>query len=408
MLRTPVLITLFVCSSLPIFAIAYNWTNNAGLGDFLWTTTTNWAPNGTPGNGDSVTISNGDTVKLNTLSGSTGNLVQLVVSGGSGINGTNNAGTAAAAQLLGVRTTVTLSGTGTIGATITMQATAATTFTCSISNFNALFKVSNAITVTLGGPATLAGGSIQFSLGTLTTNNFDISLGGNWSFAGATAFNVGTSTVTFSGPGAQTVDTGGFPFASLTKSGSSTLSVLNNQLTVTGTLTTSTATDVVDMGTQNFNQEPCQIRERLPTGWNPATQTITAMDTAKGTVNYYGTLAGTIPLLLHTFYNLTISGGGPRVFSLNYLATFVNNLLTITSGQYVDNGNLCGRRTQYRNFDRGNCAHQWEPGCHGDPGLYWCCPHVDDRGRLLDPGQRNHDDKHGWRHKDGQQYALPQ
>ena len=186
------------------------------------------------------------------------------------------------------------------------------------------------------------GGEHQlFRWGTLTTSNFNISLGGTWSLAGAAAFNVGTSTVTFSGPGA-TVDSGGFSFTNLTKSGSSTLSVLNNQLTVTGTLTTSTATDIVDMGIQNFNLGALSNTGTIALDGIQLTQTITAMDTAKGTVNYYGTSTGTIALLLHTFYNLSISGGGLRVFSLNYLATFVNNLLTITSGSTLTMGTFAG------------------------------------------------------------------
>lgn len=196
LLKTQAFLALFLCLSLPVFATAYTWTN--GGGDFLWSTAANWAPGtGPPAGGDSVTISTGDTVKLNS---SVGSLIGLTVSGGSGITGTNAAGTVAAAESLGVRTTVTLSGGGTIDATITMQATASTTLSCTIANFNGLFKVTNPSTVTLGTAATLSGGSISFSGGgTLTTSNFNISLGGTWSLAGAAAFNVGTSTVTFSG-----------------------------------------------------------------------------------------------------------------------------------------------------------------------------------------------------------------
>ena len=77
-----ILVTAFLCMAVFAHATAFVW-NNAGTSG-TWGTTTNWTPNGTPGAGDTVTISNGGTCNID---GNVSCLTITITNGNLGVSG---------------------------------------------------------------------------------------------------------------------------------------------------------------------------------------------------------------------------------------------------------------------------------------------------------------------------------
>ena len=202
-----------------------------------------------------------------------------------------------------------------------------------------------------GAPALTAGSGPVNITGDVTGAGLFTASSGTTTFGGSLVLydgtisspgNIGTFTANgglarFNGGGTRTEYVNGASFANLTILGGTTLQAVNNSggganaFNVTGTLTTSTASDVMDVTTQAFTIAAMSNTGTLAIDGTQTTQTA-VVDTAKGIVNYYGTIAGTRTVMLTSFYNLTISGTG-QTFTLGGATTVANNL-TITGGTY--------------------------------------------------------------------------
>ncbi len=175
--------------------------------------------------------------------------------------------------------------------------------------------------LTIGGGASLA------------TGGNAITIAGDWTNSGT--FTAGGNTVTFDGAAAQALNSGGSSFANLTYSGTPTLTVTGNALTVTGTLTIGDGV-TVDMTSQNFTVATLVNGTAPPGGvlsldGTQVTQSITVMDIDSGLVLYDGT-SGNGTVRITSFFDLSFNDGGlGRTFTLNG-ATTVARDATITSG----------------------------------------------------------------------------
>ena len=172
----------------------------------------------------------------------------------------------------------------------------------------------NAGTLTLGG-ALRVYGTLTIPAGTTLddSGNYTITMDGNWSNTGGT-FTSGTGTVVFTGTAAQSVNPGASSFRNLTKQGAFTLSLLTNDLAVTGTLTIAVGGGTVDVGNLNFTIATLTNNGIFRLQGTQATQAVTTMTMVAGTVQYYdGAVDGTIGLA--TFYSLQILGPA-RTFTL--------------------------------------------------------------------------------------------
>ena len=87
---------------------------------------------------------------------------------------------------------------------------------------------------------------------TFTTNNKNITVAGNWANSGT--FTAGTGTVTFdAGSGTQTLDNGSSSFYSVTHSGSGTLQLATNHLTLSNGATLTNSAGILDASTNSKN-----------------------------------------------------------------------------------------------------------------------------------------------------------
>ena len=127
----------------------------------------------------------------------------------------------------------------------------------------------NAGTLTLGG-ALRVYGNLTIPAGTTLddSGNFTITMDGNWSNTGGT-FTSGTGTVVFTGTVAQSVNPGASSFRNLTKQGAFTLSLLTNDLTVTGTLTIAVGGGTVDVGKPQLHDRDAHEQRHLPAPGHP-------------------------------------------------------------------------------------------------------------------------------------------
>ncbi|MFI5148671.1 MAG: T9SS type A sorting domain-containing protein [Bacteroidia bacterium] len=179
-----------------------------------------------------------------------------------------------------------------------------------VNNSTVLAKLNtNALTVN---------GNVNITLGTLVSNNLNITVGGNWTDAGT--FTPGTGTVTFNGTLAQSITkASGETFYSLifSNAGSKTL---GGAISVAGNLTINSGA-TLDVSTNNYAVS-------VKGAWSNSG----VFNAQQGTVTLNGTLlqniAGTGTTAL---YNLTLNNAaGARVNSGSYT---ISNALIATSGQ---------------------------------------------------------------------------
>jgi fibronectin-binding autotransporter adhesin len=183
-------------------------------------------------------------------------------------------------------------------------------------------------TLTLGGALHVYGAvSIPAARTLDDSGNFTITIDGNWSNTGGT-FTSGTGTVVFAGAVNQTVNPGTSSFNNLTKQGGSRLSLLANDLIVTGTLSVALAADTVDMTNRSFTIGILDNNGTLELDGTQTTQVITTMDIDTGRVLYNGAGGGTI--FLPTFFSLEISSA-TQTFALDLPITINGNLI-LTAG----------------------------------------------------------------------------
>ncbi len=165
----------------------------------------------------------------------------------------------------------------------------------------------------------------------ISTNNYALNVGGNWT--NNATFTPRNGTVTFNGTGAQTIATGGtgagkvFHNVTINKSGgTATLSAamqVNNNFTLTaGTFDVSTSNHALNVGGNWTNNAT----------FTPGNGTVTFNGTGAQTIATGGTGAGKV------FHNVTINKTGGNTLLSNHMQ--IDNVLTLTSNSELDlNGN---------------------------------------------------------------------
>jgi hypothetical protein len=138
----------------------------------------------------------------------------------------------------GVNTKTWTPGTGTVELTAT-NTIPATVFT----SFNNL-TINGATTTTTLGAALAVTGNLIITTGTLSANNLNLNVGGNWTNnASTTAFTAGTSTVTFNSAAAQAIGgTFATTFGNLTLANTASTVTLGANAGIAGNLSVSSAT----------------------------------------------------------------------------------------------------------------------------------------------------------------------
>ncbi|MBS1978449.1 MAG: hypothetical protein JST46_13850, partial [Bacteroidetes bacterium] len=143
---------------------------------------------------------------------------------------------------LGAATTLSAALTITAG---TLDANGQTLSASGLTTVNGTYLTSTA-TQNLNGGLTISGGTLTGSTGTLNTTDVNLSGGaltapsgsfsvsGNWTKSGGT-FTPGVNTVTFTGAGTQSLNSGGSPFNNIVHSGTGTLQLITNSLNAAGT-----------------------------------------------------------------------------------------------------------------------------------------------------------------------------
>ena len=150
-------------------------------------------------------------------------------------------------------------------------------------------------------------------------------------------FTATSGTVVFSGTGSQTEYVNGASFVNLTVQGGMTLQAVNNSagganaLNVTGTLTISTTSDLMDALGQNFTITTLAGSGILALNDTQATQTVSSGVATGGTIRYEGSSGGTIHWT--AFSNIEIKATAGTTFTTSGNTTTANNCnVLLTSG----------------------------------------------------------------------------
>ncbi|MBA2498880.1 MAG: hypothetical protein H0V30_04060 [Chitinophagaceae bacterium] len=228
------------------------------------------------------------------------------------------------------------SGAGTIElqSTITLPAAYAT--------YNNLIVNGSGITVREG-VITTVNGNLAITTGTLSTNNFNLSVKGNWTNnVSTTAFTAGTATVTFNGTTAQTIGgTFATTFTNLTIANTVSAVSLNVNTSITGNLSVTAKT--FDIGVYTANRATAggtlslsgnTILKIGGTNTFPINFTTNTLNVAS-TVEYYGTNQ---TVAARTYGNLTLSsasGAAVKTFAATTFAIVGNLTSTLGAGTSV-------------------------------------------------------------------------
>ncbi|GEM_PF-2628266 len=198
-----------------------------------------------------------------------------------------------------------------------------------------------------GGTAKLAGdlnvdGNLTIVSGAtldVSTSNYGVAVGGNWVNNGT--FTERSGTVTFDGTGTQTLDSGGTGaskrFNNIVCSGSGTLQIITNDVTLNGDLTVLSGTldpngrVITGNGTNTLIVTGTILVDAAVFAGSYASFETRTFN-AGSTVNYSRSGAQTIDNTL-TYSNLTTSGSGTKTLGG---AIAVNNNLTIGAGTTLD------------------------------------------------------------------------
>jgi hypothetical protein len=223
-----------------------------------------------------------------------------------------------------------------------IEVTGSTTLDPNISTYNNLNINVPGGTVTLGATTTI-NGNLNIIAGTLSANNLDLSVGGNWTNNSATsAFTAGTAAVTFNGTSAQAIGgSSATTFNNLTVSNTGNTVTSGVNSSVAGNLLVSSGT--FDLGSFTANRSTAGGTLTVSNG---ATLKIGGTNTvptnysthsigATSTVEYSGTNQSLALFSSAQDYgNLTISGSGTKTLagSVNIGGTLTFTSGTITTG----------------------------------------------------------------------------
>jgi hypothetical protein len=211
-------------------AVNGQWTGNSSAD---WADAANWCSGAVPTASDNVVITS-SAVHMPVISSSV-TCNNLTINAGATLV-TTAAGTLNIAGTLTNTGTMTNNGTTNFNGTNGQQTFSgvSTFYNLSINNTSGL-RLSNAVTVN---------NNLLISAGTLTANNFNLSVKGNWTNNASTAgFIAGTATVTFNGSSAQVIG-GSFStsFHHLTIASNTSTVSLGASQSIGGNLTVSTGT----------------------------------------------------------------------------------------------------------------------------------------------------------------------
>ena len=219
---------------------AGQWT---GAVNSDWATPGNWCAGTIPDASTNVVIP-GSATQMPVISAGT-NCKNLTIDAGASLT-TISTGTLHIGGTLVSNGTMTNSGTTDFNGTTGQQ-----TFSGVSSFYN--LTLNNSGGLLLQTPVSVAN-NVTLSAGTLTANNFNISVGGNWvNNASTGAFSGGTATVTFNGAAAQSIGgTFATTFSNLLISNTGNAVSLANQISVTVNLGVSSGT--FDLGVYTANR----------------------------------------------------------------------------------------------------------------------------------------------------------
>ena len=203
-------------------------------------------------------------------------------------------------------------------------------------------EINNTGTLTLNNAKTTATGNVTVVAGTLATNNFAVSIGGNLDLQGTSTISAGSSNFTFNGAGNQLID--GF-----TTTGSIIINKSSGRATFNGTMNarplniTTSSTGQVSFGNNtNLTFTTLTINSgSVVFGGNANTITFTGNGTNSGSFSaetssiiWSGTSL-TVPAM--GYYNLTFRGSGTFLFGAggssncnNFTMESVGSTLTLS------------------------------------------------------------------------------
>jgi hypothetical protein len=216
------------------------WT---GVVSTDWANASNWCSGTLPTSATNVTISSTAT-RMPTISGAA-SCNSLTIDAGATL-------TATIAGTLNIAGTLTNNGTYTNSGTTNFNGTSGQQTFSGVSQFYNL-TLNNTAGLLLPAAVTISN-NLTLTAGTLTANNFNVVVRGNWvNNASAAAFAGGTATVTFSGTAAQTISGSAVTtFNNLTISNTGTAVTSNINSVVAGNLSVTTGT--FDIGTYTVNR----------------------------------------------------------------------------------------------------------------------------------------------------------
>ncbi|MDB5279610.1 MAG: hypothetical protein JWR61_4565 [Ferruginibacter sp.] len=215
------------------------WTGNVSTD---WATAGNWDNGAVPGSLTNVAIPS-TAVRMPSITGSV-SCNWLTINSGATVTNTSSG-------ILNIAGTLTNNGTFTDNGTTVFNGTSGQQTFSGVTVFNNL-TVNNTSSLLLGAAATV-NNNLLLTAGTLSANNFNLAVKGNWTNnVSATAFTAGTSTVSFNGTAAQTIGgTYATTFNSLTASNTSAVT-LSATVNISGDLTVSSGT--LDLATFTANR----------------------------------------------------------------------------------------------------------------------------------------------------------
>lgn len=209
---------------------AGQWTGNVSSD---WATAGNWCTGIVPTNTTDVIITSG-AIQMPVISTSVV-CRNLTIQAGATL-------TTSAAGTLSIAGALTNSGTMTNNGTTVFNGTTGQQTFSGVTTFNNL-TLNNAGGLLLPAPTTISN-NLTLTAGILNANNFNISIGGNWTNnASASALTAGTGTVTFNGTLAQAIGgTAATTFHNLTISNTGNIVTLGINTNVSGNLTIASGT----------------------------------------------------------------------------------------------------------------------------------------------------------------------
>jgi hypothetical protein len=193
-------------------------------------------------------------------------------------------------------------------------------------------------TKTSAGPITVGGHLTIDVSNTFNTssNNYALTVGGNFFNSGT--FTANSSTLTFNGSGSKTITSGGASFYSATFNGSGGAWVLQDSMTATGTLTLTNG--ALDLNGKNLTVSGPTFSNASELRLQGIENVSLAPTNAAGsTVTYNATSGTNLVYSTWTYKNLNINGSGGTFNPASAAGLTINENLTVVNGTLDTTGN---------------------------------------------------------------------